>query len=305
MERIEANIEGAGAFVRPLAKKVAIGFTAAVLAACLGPGVALAGQLQAGEQADLATQASGKTLYVLSSVTEQRWGSSAPEIRQTLKYDSNGFLKKRVNAFNGLKSSNTWSYDKNGNLSSAKWTQGGMAEKYTFKTNGSGLITKEIVGSEAYTYNVSSGQVKSCTVKRGDLASRVTYSHKGGRVSAEKSSEGWKRSFSYDAKGNLKKVKGTRKIDGNSVAYNQSFSNRYDSKGRLTKSVVTNDGGSTITKTYSYEAIKVSAASAAKVKAQQWALKNTCWDGFIHACEVNPSFDFGSSLRWNVIMASG
>ena len=224
--------------------------------------------------------ASTKTIYVLTSVKQN--GNKM----NTFTYDSNGRLKKaslmygaqkckfQYNKKNQLtkykRSFNEWcnfdyTYNSKGRLTKVRnyytdtkndeFAYDGLSSKYTYS---SGKITKEVVtnGNKKYTnkfkYN-SKGLLSKATIKCPNRAG--TYKYK------------------YDKKKNVTSVEMT--ISGNK--YTDTYTNKYNSAGRLTKrTVASNDGENvnTVTYTYTYKKLKVSSKYASLIKAQQWLLIN-------------------------------
>lgn len=266
---------------------------ALLLALAVGaiPATALASSLEVGSQVGLSTQAKMRTVHVLSSATTTYDGRSQEDM-SVCTYYKNGLLKKeawkgRSSSGSGWKTSNAmaWTYDKNGSLLSAK----GNDESWTFKTNGGGYLTKGVCvymqgcNKEVLAYKASSGRVKSVAKslytkwngpweKAG--TAKYAYTYKNGKLNVESYSIGsnkGSKTFSYDAKGNLAKMKDS---DGSTLV----LKNTYDPLGRLQKSAKTGSMGSSAmfpsTTTYKFKTIKVSERMAEKVEAQQWALLN-------------------------------
>lgn len=223
-----------------------------------------------------------KTVYVVTSIKQNG------KKMNTFSYDKNGRLKKAslmrgmqkceftYNSKNRLakyrRSFNEWcnfdySYNSKGRISKVR-------NYYTYTSNGKyaydGLISK-------YSYN-SKGKVYKEVVKKGkkSYTNKFTYNSKGQLTKAVINYPQRKGTYkySYDKKKNVCKVE-TEQDDWTGT---DTYDNKYNSAGRLTKRVVTSVSGedeeSSITYTYTYKKMTVSSKYASVIKAQQWMLIN-------------------------------
>lgn len=278
---------------------------ATMLAAGMCPALASATELTAGADAakvaQLETQASKKTVYVLTSITEAKKGrsrtqddkiiNSSSKATVKLTYNSKGLLAKSnytrtYNASNGgagdtRKVKNTWAYDKKNRLVRIK------------KGNGTFKLARD-----------SAGRVKKATASWG---TKISFSYKSGRVAQTKTTMSSDPNYTGIKKLSYKNGKPAT-IKSTSYGYTNTYKPVYDKHGNMTtagllKSLTFAMGynskgqlvkrsrsafnektglGSATTITYKYKAIKVSKNLAPTIKAQQWALLN---DNFNYAID--------------------
>lgn len=276
-----------------LGNRVAAVAMAAVLVAGMSPGLALAssgsslevaGFGDAGRPA-LAGQASKQTVYVLKSakMSGAKWtysydGKTGLLKKETSKERSGGSGKKKY-SYNGKHVLSTITQnDKYGRYAkgltfkskvSLTSTSGGRFKKSTEK----GKYSNGVIWKKTVKCKYKSGRVVKAKISttRGDAggtypwAGKATYTYKGGRMVLQhvtKSALAGYR-YSYDAHGNIDKKRSIY-LNGSTSEW-ENLGNVYNAKGLLAKRNST---------TYSWKRLRVSKATAAKVKAQQWALLN-------------------------------
>ena len=234
---------------------------------------AFADELVAGEQqgvSDTAADSAPKDvqMYLLSQIGDMK-----------CTYNKNGLLQKRANA----STTETFKYSGT-NIKSytSKFSHGRSTSKTTGKlTYKKGrlaqLVVKSATGTskDAYAYNAR-GLVKKYTHA---VANRATVKYScgydaDGRLVKRNASGGdkTKTTYSYDEKGNLAMAANKYGSGG----YTQSYANKYNKAGRLTKKTmtITSLGSfSTVTK-YKYKKVSVPAKYEQQVAEQQWSLLN-------------------------------
>ena len=255
----------------------------AVVAASLCPLPASATALEAGSAtapADLGTQASKKTVYVLTKLsTTSNDGSGEFTWGYNYKYNADGLLVRYGSigapsstyikiAYDGTAPKRRVAYgvtekyacDKKGRITKCVYTTGDDPSSQTKNVKTFAYDSKGRIEKAKYTMEYGSGDESHTSTQVS------TYKHDGkGRVSSCKTESVYDGDtssstlkYTYDKKGNLTKIS-----NGSYDSVNKYKDGRLDSRTAW---------GSTYK--YKYAAMKVDASVAAKVKKQQWAILN-------------------------------
>ncbi|MBQ9002954.1 MAG: hypothetical protein IJ087_13970 [Eggerthellaceae bacterium] len=258
--------------------------TALVMALCPASAFA-APPLGVASAGGLETQASTKTIYVISSVKTKTTydlgllGTAEASTTASYEYNSKGMVGSHANKVGSASTETVLAYS-GGKLKSASTTGSGAVTSVSYAYGADGRISKATTANTAAAGGVvgaTSGTIMP-TYKSGKIVKLVStdkatangqstnstvttkYSYKSGRVSKVASSLGVTRSYAYDANGNVSKV--------GSVKYKNTYS-----KGRLSKTTFSSNGAKTV-RTYKYKAVKVPASAVEDAEAQQWAIAN-------------------------------
>jgi len=251
---------------------VACVILAFTLAASLGMAAATPGNAYAGSKTNV---------YVVTKIV---YKSDQYKTTNTYTY-KNGLVTKVTakNVANGDASSSVskYTYTSKKALKSKVNTYDGKTNyKSTYTTNSKGYVTK---ASTTYTgdspknvtkYSYKGGKLTK-SANKYSTTSYTYYSNGNFKTSTYKASEGddtFKTTYSYDKKGNLKKI-----VSGSpdaSIKETTTFKNTYKN-GRLAKQVLSFAGSFSETATFTYKKVSVPKSIAKMVKSQQNLLIST------------------------------